>query len=159
MIFIKKLNWFQLLTIVLTTELAGLMGGLLSGNTGQLYATLIKPPLSPPSWLFAIIWPLLYLLMGIAAYIMYQAPQTPLRQRSVLLYWIQLFVNFLWPIIFFRFNLYWLAVAVVIILDILVAITTVGFFKTKKTAGYLLLPYLIWILFATYLNIGVAILN
>ena len=154
-----KINWFTLLMIILTTELIGVLGSLISGNTRQLYETLTLPPFSPPGWLFGVVWPVLYLLMGIAAYLIYQSAPSPERTTSIRLYWMQLFVNFLWPIVFFRFEAYWLAVGIILVLDILVAATIVFFYKTQKTAAYLLLPYFAWILFATYLNIGVALLN
>jgi len=155
----KKIDWFQLLTIILIAELVGVLGSLLSGNTGEIYTSLIKPPLSPSGWLFGVVWPVLYLLMGIAAYLIYQAPQTLERQKATAFYWIQLFVNFLWPIVFFRFEWYWIAVIIIILLDILVSITARLFYKINKAAGYLMIPYLIWILFATCLNIGIAVLN
>ena len=155
----KKIDWFQLLTIILIAELVGVLGSLLSGNTGEIYTSLIKPPLSPSGWLFGVVWPVLYLLMGIAAYLIYQAPQTLERQKATAFYWIQLFVNFLWPIVFFRFEWYWIAVIIIILLDILVSITARLFYKINKAAGYLMIPYLFWILFATCLNIGIAVLN
>ena len=155
----KKIDWLQLLTIILIAEFVGVLGSLLSGNTGEIYTSLIKPPLSPPGWLFGVVWPVLYLLMGIAAYLIYQAPQTLERQKATAFYWIQLFVNFLWPIVFFRFEWYWIAVIIIILLDILVSITARLFYKINKAAGYLMIPYLIWILFATCLNIGIAVLN
>lgn len=155
----KKIQWFQLITIVLITELIGMLSGFFSGNIGEVYPALVKPPLAPPGWIFGIIWPILYLLMGIAAYIIYQSPQTPNSQSAISLYWVQLIVNFFWPIVFFRFERYWLAVAVILLLDILVLITTVKFYRIDKRAGYLMIPYLLWILFATYLNIAIAVLN
>jgi len=155
----KKIDWIQLLTIILISELVGVLGSLLSGNPGVIYTSFVKPPLSPPGWLFGIIWPVLYLLMSIAAYIIYQTPQTLERKEATTIYWIQLFVNFLWPIVFFRFEWYWIAVGIIILLDILVLITTLRFYKINKAAGYLMIPYLLWILFATYLNIGIAVLN
>jgi len=155
----KKIDWIQLLTIILISELVGVLGSLLSGNPGVIYTSFVKPPLSPPGWLFGIIWPVLYLLMSIAAYIIYQTPQTLERKEATTIYWIQLFVNFLWPIVFFRFEWYWIAVGVIILLDILVSITTLRFYKINKAAGYLMIPYLLWILFATYLNFGIAVLN
>jgi len=155
----KKIDWIQLLTIILISELVGVLDSLLSGNQGVIYTSFVKPPLSPPGWLFGVIWPVLYLLMSIAAYIIYQTPQTLERKEATTIYWIQLFVNFLWPIVFFRFEWYWIAVGVIILLDILVSITTLRFYKINKAAGYLIIPYLLWILFATYLNIGIAVLN
>jgi len=155
----KKIDWIQLLTIILISELVGVLGSLLSGNPGVIYTSFVKPPLSPPGWLFGVIWPVLYLLMSIAAYIIYQTPQTLERKEATTIYWIQLFVNFLWPIVFFRFEWYWIAVGIIILLDVLVSITTLRFYKINKAAGYLMIPYLLWILFATYLNIGIAVLN
>jgi benzodiazapine receptor len=155
----KKINWFQLLAILVITQLAGVLGSLFSGNSAQIYTTFIKPPLSPPGWIFGIVWPILYLLMGIAAYIIYQTPETPEREKALTLYWLQLFVNFLWPIIFFRFQWYWIAVVVLLLLNILVLMTTIRFYNIKKVAGYLMIPYMLWLIFATYLNIGVAVLN
>ena len=155
----KKIDWIQLLTIILISELVGVLDSLLSGNQGVIYTSFVKPPLSPPGWLFGVIWPVLYLLMSIAAYIIYQTPQTLERKEATTFYWIQLFVNFLWPIVFFRFEWYWIAVGVIILLDILVSITTLRFYKINKAAGYLMITYLLWILFATYLNIGIAVLN
>lgn len=155
----KRINWFQLLVIILITQLTGVLGSLLSGSTGQVYTSFIKPPLSPPGWLFGVVWPVLYLLMGIAAYLIYQAPETPERQKAITLYWVQLFINFLWPIVFFRFQWYWLSVAVILLLDVLVLTTAIWFFRLNKVAGCLMLPYVLWIIFATYLNIGIAVLN
>ncbi len=155
----KKINWFQLLLIVMATELIGILGSIFSGNIGQIYASFIKPPLSPPGWLFGIVWPVLYLLMGVAAYCVYRAPASYARKRALMLYWLQLFVNFLWPIVFFRFELLWVAAAIILLLDALVALTALRFYQIKPLAGYLMIPYLLWILFATYLNIGIAILN
>jgi tryptophan-rich sensory protein len=155
----KKINWFQLICILLITSTIGLLSSLFAGTSGQVYTSIIKPTLSPPGWLFGVVWPILYVLMGIAVYLIYQTPESPKRKKATMLYWIQLIVNFLWPIIFFRFELYWIAVAVILVLDALVIATYIVFFKIKKEAGYLLIPYLLWILFATYLNIGIAILN
>ncbi|MFL0248079.1 TspO/MBR family protein [Candidatus Clostridium stratigraminis] len=155
----KKINWFQLLVIVLITELIGVLSSLFSGNTGQIYTSLVKPTLSPPGWIFGVIWPILYLLMGIAVYMIYQSPDTLDRKEAITLYWVQLFVNFLWPVVFFRLGWHWISVLVILILDVLVFMTTIKFYKINKVAGYLLIPYLLWILFATYLNIGIAILN
>lgn len=154
-----KINWFQLLLSVLIVALTGLLSNLLSGNLGQTYTTFVKPPLSPPGWLFGIIWPVLYLLMGVAVYIIYQTPLTFERKKATSLFWIQLFVNFLWPIVFFRFERYWMAVIVILFLDALVFLTTIRFYSINKVAGYLMVPYLLWILFATYLNVGIAVLN
>ncbi|MFY9382178.1 MAG: TspO/MBR family protein [Eubacteriales bacterium] len=155
----KKINWLQLIIVVIITEIVGVLGNILSGNASGVYASFDKPPLSPPGWLFGVIWPILYLLMAISVYIIYETTSSPDGEKVTNLYWLQLFVNFLWPVVFFRFGWYWVAVVVIILLDILVIITMKYFYDIKKTAAYLLIPYLVWILFATYLNIGVAALN
>ncbi len=155
----KKINVVKLLTAIVITQLAGVIGMKLSGSTAQLYTILAKPPLSPPGWLFGVVWPILYLLMGISLYIIYESPKSETRENALNLFFIQLFVNAIWPAVFFRFEMYWLAVIVIILLDILVAGTIYLFHNVNKKASYLMLPYMVWILFATYLNIGVAILN
>jgi tryptophan-rich sensory protein len=154
----KKINWFQLLLLILGAQTAGALGRLFSGNIGETYASFIKPPLSPPGWMFGIVWPLLYLLMAIAAYLIHQSP-SPLRGKAIAFYWVQLAVNFIWPIVFFGSERYWVSVAIILVLDMLVFSTTILFCKIKKPAAWLMLPYLLWILFATYLNIAIALLN
>ncbi len=155
----KKINWLQIVVLVLITELAGFISSFLSGNVREIYAVLMKPPLSPPAWLFGVVWPMLYMLMAIAVYIIYQTPNTSKKKSLILLYWIQLFINFTWSIIFFRFQWFVFSIAIIVLLDLLVLFITVKYAKINKTAGSLLIPYLLWILFATYLNIGIAILN
>ncbi len=155
----KKINFITLLSAIFITQLAGIIGLKLSGSTADLYSTLVKPPLSPPGWLFGIVWPILYLLMGVSLYIIYESPKSHTQQNAINLFLLQLLVNALWPAVFFRFEMYWLAFVVILLLDVLVAGTILLFYNIDKKAGYLLLPYMAWILFATYLNLGVAILN
>lgn len=134
---------------------------LISGlNKGDFYASLQKPPLSPPDWIFAVVWPILYLLMGIACYRVYMKEDiTGKGSNSIFIYGIQLLLNFLWPILFFGFKLYGLAFIELIILFIFIIITTIKFYKVDKLAGILLVPYLLWTMFAGYLNFGVWFLN
>ncbi len=153
-------NWQGLLISILIAELTGALSSLLSGTMKTDYIEYIKPPLSPPVWIFGVVWVLLYALMGIAAYLIYTSniPQH-IRLNAIKLYAIQLFVNFLWSIVFFRFQMPWLAFIVILLLDFLVILTIKAFKDINKTAALLLIPYLVWILFATYLNLGIAILN
>lgn len=153
-------NWLKLITLVLITELIGSLSGILSGNIKHIYNTLlIKPPLSPPSFVFGLVWPTLYFLMAIAVYLIYQSSKTLQRRRAIQFYWLQLSINFIWSLIFFRFHLYWFSLATIILLVLLVSLTFHYFHKINKMAGYLILCYLLWILFATYLTLGCAILN
>jgi len=97
--------------------------------------------------------------MAIAAYCILQMGSNPDGKTAMAFYWAQLIVNFFWPIVFFRWQRLWLSVGVIVLLDVLVLITAIRFYQLKKAAGYLMVPYLLWILFATYLNIGIAVLN
>ncbi|MDF2514255.1 MAG: TspO protein [Herbinix sp.] len=140
--------------------LLGFLSSILSGNSGEIYRSLELPPYSPPGWLFGVIWPILYILMGIAAYLVYITPSSPEDKRNALFtYAAQLLVNFSWSIVFFRFSAYGAAVLVLALLIFLVALTLMFFFKINKAAAYLMIPYLIWLLIAYYLNVGVYVLN
>ena len=144
---------------VAAAELAGLLSQLFSGGTGGgFFEALEQPPLSPPGWVFPVAWTLLYALMGIAAYRVYSSGAKN-RAGALALYGAQLFVNFLWPIVFFRFESIGGALALLILLFVLVLLTAVRFFQIDRAAGLLLLPYLLWLSFALYLNIGLYFLN
>ena len=156
--YIKK-HWVGLLVSIIIAELVGFMAGLLSGNTRMFYQQLNQPPLAPPGWLFGVVWPILYAFMGIAAYIVYDKGKDHEKDTALSLYNIQLIVNFMWSIVFFRFQLPWVSVLVILLLDVLVVLTILAFNKIDQKAAWFLYPYLAWILFATYLNIGIAILN
>ena len=145
-----------LLGFVLGTLALGGLGALL-GNT-DTYQHIVKPPLSPPAWLFPVAWSILYVLMGIAAYLVWQASATE-RSGALRLYLAQLVVNVLWPLFFFRlewrlFAFFWL-----LLLVALVSLTMVGFRSLSKPAFRLLVPYLLWLVFAGYLNLGTYFLN
>ena len=146
-----------ILNLLATLALAGL-GVLLSGSYGDLYTRLEKPPLAPPSWLFPVAWSILYVLMGVAAGLVCRADH-PGRTRALRLYYVQLVVNILWPVIFFRFELLSVALVWLAVLLVLVLITWRRFREIDRIAGWLLAPYLVWCLFAFYLNAGIVILN
>lgn len=154
----KKIRLTELLIFIFSTELVGALSGIIAGNSFEIYSGLVKPPLSPPSWLFPLMWAILYALMGASAYIVYYADKDG-RKNNLILYGIQLFFNFIWSIIFFRFRLIGVSVAVILILIVLVIRMIMQFRKSNKIAGYINIPYLIWLIFALYLNIGVFILN
>ena len=117
------------------------------------YESLNQPPLAPPAIAFPIVWTILYILMGISAYMISE------RKGNLSLYYLQLFVNALWSIIFFVFKLRLLAFIWIILLIILVIKMIIQFKSIKNIAGYLQIPYLLWLLFAAYLNFGVYLLN
>lgn len=148
----------KFLTLIVAIAIPLLVGGLSSLISGGTSADFIQPPLSPPSWVFAVVWSILYVLMGLASYIVFTEQNYKITDQTKS-YFYQLFVNFLWPIVFFRFELYPAAVVVLGVLILLAIANAIEFFKVSKTAGKLLIPYVLWLLFALYLNIGVAVLN
>lgn len=138
------------------TLLVGMLGGLLGGIDG--FAGLHKPPLTPPSWVFPAVWTALYILMGIAAYLVWNSDDID-RAAPLRLYLYQLVLNGLWPLVFFR--LQWRLAAFFLILVIIGLVTLVmaGFRPISKAAYRLMLPYLLWLLFAAYLNLAFYLLN
>ena len=134
----------------------GAIGGLI-GGTDQ-YQNLVKPPLSPPGWLFPVVWSILYVLMAIGIWLVTQTKQ-PDTWKAVQIYVYQLLVNVLWPLLFFRlewrlFAFFWL-----LLLLALIAMTYATFHKFSRPAAYLLIPYMLWVLFAGYLNLSIYVLN
>lgn len=123
------------------------------------YQTLIKPPLAPPAWLFSPVWIVLYILMSISIFLYARKQNNKNKSWGYVLFFTQLLVNFAWTPAFFGLKNIGFALALIILLDILVLFNIIEFFKVSKTAGKLLIPYFIWILFATYLNFGYFILN
>ena len=156
----KIRHGLTLLAFIAVTEGVGLLAALLSGDSAARYAELQRPPLSPPGAVFGIAWTILYALMAIAAYLVFKsdAPRQQVRE-ALTWYAAQLFVNALWPIVYFRFGALWAAVVVLVVLIAFVVGTMRRFYHINPAAGWLLVPYLLWLLFATYLNIGTALLN
>ncbi len=132
-----------------------LVGLIISGYMN--YGDMVKPPLSPPSYIFPIVWTILYILMGISYFIATKDNENDKELNQI--YILQLLVNFFWPIIFFVLKMYFTAFFWIILLLILVIIMIKELLKINKISGYLQIPYLMWLLFATYLNIGIFLLN
>lgn len=151
---LKKL----LISLAIPLAVGGLSALLAGGMAG--YPQLKQPPLAPPGWLFPIVWTVLFLLMGYASYRIWNSGQDPRQVRSaLLLYAAQLFLNFLWSPIFFGLGWYLVAFFLLIGLWVLILLTIRAFSQIDERAGDLLLPYLLWVTFAGYLNLGVALLN
>ena len=146
----------QKLLYILTPLIGGSIVGLII-NKSIDYNYLINPPLSPPSYLFPIVWSILYLLIGTSYYI-YRKNNND-DSLTIKLYYIQLILNYLWSIIFFTLKLRTLAVIWIIVLAITIIYLIIRFYKEERTSFYLLIPYILWVLFATYLNIGIVVLN
>lgn len=145
---------------VLIAILVGGLSGFLSMNNMKDYDGFTKPIFSPPGWVFPIVWTILYILMGIAAYrVWQQGKQGQDVKKALVLYAIQLFFNFLWSIVFFRFRLYGLAFVELLVLLVFILLTTFEFFKIDKVSGYLMIPYIVWVSFAGVLNFAIWFLN
>jgi hypothetical protein len=155
-----KIQWKTLLICVAIPLAVGGLAGLLSRGGMEVFASLEKPPLSPPGWLFPVVWTVLYVLMGIASYLVFTSGADRKTVGSALrVYGVQLVVNFLWPIFFFNFGWYLFSFIWLLLLLLLILITFARFWKISIPAACLLIPYLIWVVFAGYLNLGVALLN
>ena len=146
-----------IISLLISLGVGGLSALITSGNM-DVYSTLIKPALAPPSILFPIVWTILYILMGISAYIIYESDDYD-KDSALRVYLLQLFVNFIWPIFFFLLGYRLISLIIIIILLICVINMIIKFYKINKVAAYLQIPYLLWVLFATYLNYGFYILN
>ena len=138
----------------------GGLAAMLTMDSMAQFAALAQPPLSPPGWVFPVVWTVLYLLMGWASFLVWKsdAPQVE-KKRALTLYGVQLAVNFAWPLLFFRAGLYGFALVWLVILLVLVVETVLVFRRIDRRAVWLLAPYLLWLLFAAYLNAGVWMLN
>ena len=155
-----KFNWKTFIFFVAIPLLTGGLASLISRESMAMFELLNKPPLSPPGWLFPLVWTILYTLMGIASYLVFTSGQDSDEIKWALqVYALQLIFNFFWTILFFNFELYFFAFFWILALLALIILTTFLFYKVSKPAVYLMLPYILWVTFAAYLNLGVALLN
>lgn len=155
-----KIQWKTLLLCLAIPVGVGAMAALLTMGTMRDYSALNQPPLSPPGWLFPVVWTILYLLMGYASYLVVTSQSTQAEKRQALTaYGAQLLANFLWPIVFFALKWYLFAFLWLVLLWVLIYITMRRFSNIRELAGDLLLPYILWVTFAGYLNLGVYLLN
>ena len=146
------MNKFKLfIDILIPVAIGGIVGFII--NPYIDYNSLVQPPLSPPSIVFPIVWTILYVLMGISYYLLKNS-----SKKEKIIYFVQLGVNALWSVFFFIGKFYLFSFIWIVLLDVLV-IFMIGIFYHNKASAYLQIPYLIWILFATYLNLGIYILN
>ena len=141
--------------ILIPVVVGGIVGLIISGSID--YSSLKQRALSPPSTLFPIVWSILYILMGISYGILDSNLLVDSGINSI--YYLQLFVNALWSIFFFVFKWRFFSFLWILLLLALVVIMIIRFYRKNKTSGLLQIPYLLWILFATYLNLGVYLLN
>lgn len=152
----RKGNWKTYAFWILLSEAVGGLAGLLTREGVKLFnATAVQPPLSPPEWVFPIVWGILYALMGISA----ARIALTENKRGLNLFIIQLVVNFFWSLLFFNAATYAFCAVWLVLLWWLVALMILAFYKADRLAAWLQIPYLLWLTFALYLNVGVWLLN
>ena len=157
----KIKNIGQILLAVVICELAGMVGAIFTTpSIPTWYAGIVKPTFSPPNWIFAPVWTILFALMGIAAYLVYEKGTDKKAIKVALsIFAIQLILNTLWSIIFFGMHNPGIAFIEIIFLWIAILLTIIAFFKISKPAAYLLIPYILWVSFASFLNLSIWQLN
>ena len=148
-----------LYSLVITVGVGAIAGFATACNIGGWYATLSKPWFNPPNWIFGPVWTLLYILMGIALFLIWSQPPSLYRSNSLWLFFIQLLLNFLWSFLFFYFHKIGLAFVDIVALLIFIVLTIFSFSRLSKKAAWLMLPYVCWVSFATILNGAIYHLN
>ena len=154
-------KFFRLVLFISVSQAAGLIGAI--ATTPAIpgwYADLNKPFFTPPGWLFGPVWILIYFLMGISAYLIYERGFKKDEVKNALyLFGTQLGLNTLWSFIFFGYKLPFLAFAEIVILWLFIKLTIKAFLKINRLAGYLMIPYLFWVTYASVLNLAIAVMN
>ena len=153
-----KKQWKVLIFCILLPLAVGGAASLLASNGMDVFAQINQPPLSPPAWLFPVVWTILYTLIGISSYLNLTSEEETVKKAGML-YGYQLVVNFLWPTFFFNFQWYLFSFLWLLLLIALVIAMIREFYKISKPAAYLNIPYLLWLLFAGYLNFAIWRLN
>lgn len=158
--FVRIVDVKAVITAIFIPLAVGGLSAWLSGDFSDEYAMLVKPPLSPNGYVFPIVWTVLYILMGISSYLIWEHyRQTGDGRTAIIIYAVQLALNFLWSIVFFRLDMLFAALIILVLLDIAVLAMILAFGKLVPAAAALQIPYLLWCLFATYLNFGFLKLN
>ncbi len=161
----KIIDWPKLVYSIIICQLAGVIGSFFTASSvSAWYPNLIKPKFNPPNWIFSPVWITLFVIMGISLYLIWiQKPKKgeEIRKRKTGLNWfgIQLFLNALWSIIFFGLKNPLLAFIEIIILWLAILMTMISFYKISRPAAYLLIPYFLWVSFASALNFSIFYLN
>lgn len=156
----KRINWGLLAISIFTPFTAGILGSAFTTPAVQSwYQTIYRPTWNPPSWLFGPVWTLLYILMGVALYLVWSKKQTKGKNLAMSIFLVQLILNAFWSVIFFGLGNFWFAFVEIVFLWLFIVLTIAQFWKINKTASLLLLPYILWVSFAAFLNFTIATLN
>lgn len=154
------MRWLYLLFwILLTLGVGGISGYMTTGSVDGWYRTLVRPSFAPPNWVFGPVWTLLYLMMGVAVWLASSAATGPLRNRIIVVFLVQLSLNFFWSLIFFNRHQIGFALIEVVVMWLAIAASAWLFAQSSRAAAFMMLPYLAWVTFATALNAGFWWLN
>ena len=155
------INTFKLFFSIIICEAIGILGAVFTTPAiPTWYASLKKPSFSPPNWIFGPAWTLLYALMGISAYLVWQQGiEKPAVRNALFIFTLQLILNFFWSFFFFKLQSPLHALIEILLLWVLILVTIVSFYQINKAAGLILIPYLLWVSFATLLNFYIVKLN
>lgn len=145
--------------LLIPLAIGGISGFATATSINDWYVTLNKPSFNPPNYLFAPVWTLLYLLMGISVFIIWRSPIGRNRTNALIIFAIQITLNFIWSFLFFKFNLVGLAMVEIVVMWFSIIVMIIYFNRISKFAAYLQIPYLLWVSFATILNSAIWILN
>ena len=153
-------NIFKLVISILIPLIIGFLGSFFtSSSVDSWYTTINKPSFNPPDWIFAPAWTTLYILIGLSFYLVWRKYFGEDRKKVIAVYSLQLLFNLLWSMLFFGLKSPLLGLIGIIVLLIFIITNTIVFYKISKIAGYLLIPYLLWVSFASILNFSIFILN
>ncbi|MBC8489997.1 MAG: tryptophan-rich sensory protein [Ignavibacteria bacterium] len=153
-------NTFKLIISILIPLIIGFLGSFFTASSvDSWYATINKPSFNPPGWIFAPVWTTLYILIGLSFYLVWMKNFGEERKKVIIVYSMQLLFNLLWSVLFFGLKSPLLGLIDIIILLSFIIANTIIFYKISKTAGYLLIPYLLWVSFASILNFSIFQLN
>lgn len=156
----KLISTLRLITSIALCQAAGLIGSLFTvSEIGTWYSTLLFPAFAPPGWVFGPVWTTLYTLMGIALFLLWNAPRSRQRHLALVAFFIQLGLNAIWSPIFFGAHALAVSVVVIVLLLIAIILTMAAMYKVRPAATYLFVPYVLWVGFATILNIAIWRLN
>lgn len=157
---VMKTDWKKLIGSVAIPLAVGGLSALITKDSMVVFEYVDKPPLSPPMWLFPVVWSILYILMGLALYYVRVSNASIQRKRAAYVYYaLQLAFNFGWPIFFFNMEAFLTAFIWLCVMWLFILLTIIKFFDIDKKAGWLMIPYILWSTFALYLNYGVYMLN
>lgn len=153
-------NWIKLIISIALPVLTGTVSGLFSRPDTVWFQSINKPDWQPPEWVFGPVWTTLYILMGVALYLVWFSNSNRAAKRTAVTLWgIQLVLNFFWSFIFFRLQRIDLAVVEIVVLWVFIVLTIFAFARISKTAAWLLVPYISWVSFATILTFTIYRLN